>query len=179
MSKNHVMGAHSFADSLIAIRDGRDDDSIAMIALIGAIYAEYPGCILDVEREEQVLLAPASRLAEMGGRIWVAEDKQGIVGCVGFKRRPGHAELVKLYVAKRARGRGLGARLVGTVEAAVSPAFARIELWTDTRFADAHRLYERLGFRRSSDSRTLDDLSHTTEYHYAKALDSALMRISA
>jgi GNAT superfamily N-acetyltransferase len=142
---------HSAAIDSISIRDGRDTDSAALIALIGAVYAEYPGCILDMEREEPMLLAPATRLAE----------------------------LVKLYVAKRARGRGLGTRLVGTVESAVSPAFACIELWSDTRFTDSHRLYEHLGYRRSPHTRTLDDLSHTTEYHYAKALDSALTRMSA
>jgi GNAT superfamily N-acetyltransferase len=160
------------------IRDGRDADSADLIALIGVVYAEYPGCILDVEREEKVLLAPATRLAEMGGRFWVAEDDRGIAGCAGFKCRPDHAELVKLYVAKRARGRGLGTRLIDTVETAVSPAFARIELWTDSRFADAHRLYERLGYRRSPHPRVLDDLSRSTEFHYAKALDSPLARMS-
>ena len=161
------------------IRDGRDDDSASLIALIGAIYAEYPGCILDVEREEPMLLAPATCLAAEGGRFWVAEDAHGIIGCAGFKRHADHAELVKLYVAKRERGRGLATRLVATVESAVSLAFARVELWTDARFLDAHRLYERLSFRRSPGSRTLDDLSHSTEYHYSKALDSALVRMSA
>ena len=165
-------------DGLI-IRDGRDDDSAEMIALIGAVYAEYPGCILDVEREEPMLLAPASRLAEVGGRFWVAEDARGVVGCAGFKPRPDHAELVKLYVAKRTRGRGLAARLVAVVESAVSPAFASIELWTDARFLDAHRFYERLGFRRSFGSRILDDISRSTEYHYSKALYPALARMSA
>lgn len=161
------------------IRNGRDADSAAMIALIGAIYAEYPGCILDVEREEPMLLAPASRLAEVGGRLWVAEDARGLIGCAGFKPRVDHAELVKLYVAKRARGHGLATRLVATVESAVSPAFARIELWTDARFLDAHRFYERRGFRRSPDSRVVDDISRSTEYHYSKALDSTLGRMHA
>jgi GNAT superfamily N-acetyltransferase len=126
-----------------------------------------------------MLLAPASRLAEVGGRLWVAEDERGVIGCAGFKPRPDHAELVKLYVAKRARGHGLATRLVATVEAAASPAFARMELWTDTRFLDAHRFYERRGFRRSPGSRVVADISRSTEYHYSKALESALARMSA
>ena len=161
------------------IRNGRDDDSAAMIALIGAVYAEYPGCILDVKREEPMLRAPASRLTEVGGRFWVAEDARGVIGCAGFKPRVDHAELVKLYVAKRARGHGLATRLVATVESAVWPAFARIELWTDARFLDAHRFYERRGFWRSPGSRIVDEISHSTEYHYSKALDPALAGMSA
>ncbi len=45
-----------------------------------------------------------------------------------------------------------------------------IELWTDINFVDAHRLYERLGFRRSPGRRTLEDASRSVEFHYRKAL---------
>ena len=43
-------------------------------------------------------------------------------------------------------------------------------LWTDTRFEDAHRLYDRLGFIRAGHTRALNDGSNTIEYHYAKDL---------
>lgn len=39
-----------------------------------------------------------------------------------------------------------------------------------TRFTDAHRLYERLGYVRSPGTRELHDLSRSVEYHFAKAL---------
>lgn len=43
----------------------------------------------------------------------------------------------------------------------------RIELWSDTRFEDAHRLYERLGYVKT-DSRKLDDVNATVEFKYER-----------
>jgi hypothetical protein len=48
-----------------------------------------------------------------------------------------------------------------------------MELWSDTRFLDAHRLYERLGYRRTGRTRELHDLSDTVEYEFDKPLRSA------
>jgi len=77
----------------LVTRPARDTDRDGLIALIGSAYAEYPGCVLDVEREE---------------------------------------------------------------------------LWSDTRFAEGHRFYERRGFTRGAVTRQLFDLSNSTEYHFEK-----------
>lgn len=81
------------------------------------------------------------------------------------------AELKTLYVWPDARRSGLGAALVAHVEREAQARFGatRMELWSDTRFTDAHRLYERLGYRRGS-TRALHDLSNTLEYFYARDL---------
>jgi putative acetyltransferase len=42
------------------LRAARDDDSSGVIALVGRVFAEYPGCLLDVDAEEPELRAPAS-----------------------------------------------------------------------------------------------------------------------
>jgi putative acetyltransferase len=52
----------------------------------------------------------------------------------------------------------------------VVAAIGRLELWSDTRFVDAHRLDARLGYRRLPGTRDLHDRSNSTEYHYAKSL---------
>lgn len=87
---------------------------------------------------------------------------------------PGHeepVELVKLYVARHRRGHGLGAALVRWIEAqAAGGGAAGIELWSDSRFLAAHRLYERLGYTRTGATRDLNDLSGTTEYQFRKPL---------
>ena len=44
--------------------------------------------------------------------------------------------------------------------------------WSDTRFLDAHRLYERLGYVRTGETRDLHDLSNTTEFFFVKELES-------
>jgi len=154
------------------VRLVRDDDSAALIELIGGCWAEYPGCVLDVDGEEPWLRAPAAAYAADGGTCWVVEEDGEVVACVGIKPRPdGTAELKSLYVAQRARRRGLGARLTGLVEeVAARLGMHGMVLWSDTRFGDAHRLYERLGYARTGRTRDLQDLSGTTEYEFAKPL---------
>lgn len=155
------------------LRDAADGDAAGLIALIGACFAAYPGCHLAVDAEMPELRAIASRHAALGGRFWIAEAAGRLVGSVGVEPAAGGAglELVKLYVAPSARRQGLGARLVGRVEAEARARGARrICLWSDTRFTDAHRLYARLGFHRRPGVRLLCDLSDSREYGFVKPL---------
>ena len=156
----------------LIIRSAHDGDSDGLITLIATVFAEYPDCILDVDGEMPELRKPAAAVREADGRWWVAELDGAIVGSVSISTVDGLAvELKRLYVAAAARRRGLGAHLVHLAESeAAHRAAHTIFLWTDTRFADAHRLYERLGYARSSGTRALHDASNTIEYHYAKDL---------
>lgn len=154
------------------LREVVDADSWALIALIGACWSEYPGCVMDVAGECPELLAPASHFHAVGGRFWVLPEGDWIAACIGMA--PGHKhprELVKLYVARHRRGQGLGQALVRCVEThAREEGATGIELWSDTRFEDAHRLYQRLGYQPTGRSRHLYDLSATTEYEFEKLL---------
>jgi putative acetyltransferase len=155
----------------VRIREARDSDSEQLIRLIGDVFAEYPGCVLDVDGEMPQLRRPASAFGEWGGRLWVAGRGDRVEACVGFSVHDGVAELKHLYVANSARGRGLGNRLCELVEEEVRRrGHDRIELWTDTRFTDAHRLYDRRGYARGPQTRELHDLSASVEYHYQKSL---------
>jgi putative acetyltransferase len=163
------------AEMNIKIRDARDDDAAGLIALIGSVFAEYPGCVLELDREMPQLRAIATAFRDDGGRFWVAELAGDIVACGGIAPAtdPAGAELKHLYVAKRARRVGLGTRFVALVEGeAARNGAAFVELWSDTRFLDAHRLYERLGYTRSAQTRELNDLSNTIEFHFIKELGS-------
>jgi putative acetyltransferase len=83
----------------------------------------------------------------------------------------GGAALRSLYVARALRRQGMGARLVGLVEAEARRWGAGyVELWSDTRFVEAHRLYERLGYACGEETRDLHDLSRTVEYYFRKSL---------
>lgn len=157
---------------MFEIRDARDDDDWDLIGLVAGCWSEYPGCVLDVHGEEPALLAVATAYARKGGRFWVAEDAGRLVASVGITPvAEGTVSLDKLYVARSARRRGLAARLAALVEdEARRRGAARVELWSDTRFLDAHRLYERLGYERLAGDRVLHDLSHSTEHHFAKSL---------
>lgn len=149
------------------IRPARDDDADGVIALIAAVFSEYPGCVLDVDREEPELRAPASRF----DRFWVAEQGGRVVGCIACTFHGSWVELRKLYVDRSRRRQGLGRRLIALVEEEARARGAEgVELWSDTRFEAAHRVYERLGYARTGRTRRLNDLSGTTEFHYLRRL---------
>ncbi|MGD0191634.1 MAG: GNAT family N-acetyltransferase [Rhizomicrobium sp.] len=154
----------------LIIRAVRDADSTGLIALIGGAFAEYPDVYLDVDGEMPELRNPAAAIRIDDGRWWVAELDGAIVGSIAFSPvSADEAELKRLYVAVKARRRGLGKRLCGLVEhEAANRNVKKLFLWTDTRFADAHRLYQRLGYIRGPDTRVLNDVSNTIEFCYAK-----------
>ena len=112
-------------------------------------------------------------LRASGGAGWVVRDVHGeLIASVGVAPSgDATCELKRLYVDARARRRGLGAALVAVVEAwARAHGAGRVELWSDTRFGDAHRLYARLGYADTGARRDLHDPSHTTELHMVRTL---------
>lgn len=123
--------------------------------------------------EEPELLAPAQHFAN----FQVLEQAGRIVGSVGCAASSvGKAgpvfELKKLYLDAQLRGQGWGRKLAEWVESEARAAGAvAVELWSDTRFLTAHRVYERLGYRSTGRQRPLNDISDSAEFHYWKGLD--------
>lgn len=144
-----------------------------MIALIGACWAEYPGCIMDVHGECPELLAPAGAYERAGGEFWVAADPcTTVVATVGWRpMASGAVGLERLYVHRRWRRLGVAATLAAFVEQVARDLGApAVELWSDTRFADAHRFYLSRGYAPGGPDRHLDDASATVEHHFVKGL---------
>ena len=163
----------------LSVRDLRADDAAAVISLVERAYAEYPGCVLDLPGVDADLPHLAHVWQAAGGRGWVVEDGEEGVACVGLTPAdplPGdrgtRVELKRLYVASTHRRRGLGRALVELVEhhAVDEHGATAVELWSDTRFVDAHRLYERCGYAQTGRTRRLHDPSETTEYHFVHTL---------
>lgn len=157
----------------VVVREGRDSDADGFIALIGACWAEYPGCVLDVDAEVPELRALASHFGTKRGALWVAEDGGAIVGMVAVTPRPDGAwEIGRMYVASAHRGGGLAHQLLDQAEAHARAAGAgRLELWSDSRFDRAHRFYEKRGYLRSGPVKVLNDLSNTIDVGFAKPVD--------
>jgi len=156
----------------VVIRSARDEDSEKLIRMIDAVFAEHPGCILDVDAEMPELRAPATAAKTDSGRWWVAERGGQIVGSVAVvPEENGNIELKKLYVLQTARRSGLGAQLLALAESEARERRARaMVLWTDTRFREAHKLYAKLGFVRAPRTRLLNDISNSVEFRYSKEL---------
>ena len=152
-------------------RSVRDSDSTAVIKLIGDVFAEYPGVILLVDEELPDLNCPATAFEKKNGEFFVVEREKEIIACVAYSIDSNRmsAELCRLYVQKKCRKEGLGGELVAHVERIVKRKHAQsLELWTDIRFKDAHRFYQRLGYSKQRETRALGDVSGTIEFEYVK-----------
>ncbi|WP_029349913.1 GNAT family N-acetyltransferase [Bosea sp. 117] len=157
----------------ICLRPATDADGDGVAALIAGCFAEYEGCLFDRAAEFPELDAIASHFAARGGTIWVADREGSVVGslAVAPTEEPGTVELFKMYLTREVRGRGLAAGLLGhAVGFARARGAGTVRLWTDTRFTDAHRFYERHGFVRAGEPRPLNDISASWEYPYRRRL---------
>jgi GNAT superfamily N-acetyltransferase len=162
----------------VSLRPGRDDDAAGFIDLIAGCWAEYPGCVMDLDGEVPELRALASYYAGLGGALWVGEAGGAIAGMVAT--RPlgeGAWEICKMYVARAQRGTGLAQALLDAAERHARDASGTtMKLWSDTRFERAHRFYEKHSYVRAGPIRALNDVSNSIEFAYAKPLAGVAVR---
>jgi predicted N-acetyltransferase YhbS len=130
------------------IRRAEPRDSAALSALIDQLgYAAAPDEV-------------ASRLADMeaeGRIVLVAEQDGRVIGCLSTSvmrvlHRPAPVGRISMMVVDEAcRGRGIGARLVRAAEEALATQHCyMVEVTSRFSRTDAHRFYERLGYRQTS-----------------------------
>jgi putative acetyltransferase len=172
------------------LRPAADSDASGIIALYSACWSEHEGMILDTVGEMVHLNHVASHYERAGGAAWVIERSGGSRSAdagstaisasvawrpIGDERANDggspYSELQMLYVMPEARRMGIASYLVRMVENHVARiGVEELELWSDIRFTDAHRLYRSLGWRQLDETRHVDDLSDSTEYHFVKKL---------
>ena len=155
--------------SALAVRLAGSADVPGVVELIGRVYLEY-GFVYVPEVEVPDLYRFDQHYAAPRGAFFVVREGSAVVGSVGVERlNDGSAELHRLYLDAGLRGRGTGRALVETVlEWCRTQKIRRLILWSDTRFDQAHRLYERMGFQRTGERVLPDDLNQTREYGFER-----------
>jgi ribosomal protein S18 acetylase RimI-like enzyme len=135
----------------IAVTSPEESDARAVLrAYYDDIASRYYGRqATDAEIDSALAAEPSDDLRLPHGSFWVARASGEVVGCAGLRLRPaGIGEVTRVFVARQARRRGLGSRLLTEVERAAR-THGRSLLRLDTRhdLVEARRLYATHGFR--------------------------------
>lgn len=146
-------------DSSISLRAHRPGDMGWVIGAHGRLYAEEFGWD---ERFEALVAEIAAgfirHFDKKRERCWVAEMGGEPVGCVFLvKQSKTVAKLRLLIVEPKARGIGLGRRLVEEcIAEARTKGYRKLVLWTQSNLAAARHIYKSSGFRLVSTQRHQD-----------------------
>ena len=146
------------------IRRVKKSDNKHLADLIRAAFVEY-----DAPRKGTVFSDPTTdNLYELFQNkksiLWVAENGEEILGCCGIYPTDGLpngcAELVKFYLLAKARGNGLGTKLMKqSIESAKELGYSEVYIETLPEFDNAVGMYERAGFEKLE--KPLGDSGHT------------------
>ncbi|MBS1702615.1 MAG: GNAT family N-acetyltransferase [Armatimonadetes bacterium] len=154
----------------LTIRLATRADEPGIQHVIRTVYEEY-GWPWDPEDYHKDLYDIQTYYFDHGGHFWVAELDGKVVGTAalevfsafpngdatvmvdGFVRGAGcDCSIERLYVLAETRGKGVGSGLWRTViDAAKARGCRRMEIWSDKRLEEAHRLYEKTGAQRIGD----------------------------
>ena len=163
------------------IEPWRPEHAKGAIEVVRAVFDEY-GFTWEEEGYHADLYDVPGQYLDCGDLFYVAVDEGRVVGTVAIeffdpipgedstefdgKVRLGSSDcaLLRLYVLPEARGKGIGRALLETVrDAGAAQGRKRMEIWSDKRFVDAHRLYQKLGAKIVGD-RVCDDPDESPEW---------------
>lgn len=133
----------------IALRDHRPGDMGWVISAHGALYAKEYGFDATFEALVAEIAAQFIREFKPGReRCWIAEMEGAPVGSVFLvEQSKTVAKLRLLVIDPKARGFGLGKRLVGEcIEHARALGYRKLTLWTQDNLQAARHIYKQAGF---------------------------------
>jgi GNAT superfamily N-acetyltransferase len=130
------------------IRPATADDSAAIHALIDQL--GYPVTADEVKARVAAIVAD-------GQAVLVADRDGAVIGCLSTSmmtvlHRPAPVGRISMMVVEeKARGQGLGARMVAAAERLLADGGCQlVEVTSNLRRKDAHRFWKRMGYERTS-----------------------------
>lgn len=158
--KTHIKG-QSFI-----LRPAEKSDISVMSDIISTVFDEYGWTFVEIDELPDFVFYEKHYSDPERAFLYALTDESGqVVGSIAIKNGGRGPYLSRVYLKAEYRGLGLGKWMTSCVlEMAKSSGFNSIHLWTDTRFLDAHRMYERLGFRMTGDLRSLHDVNRSFEF---------------
>lgn len=166
------------------IRLATQADALAAADVVRAVYDEY-GFTWETGGYHADLYDLQGYYIDQGDLFWVAEAHDGSIlatnalnfhetvpGSFGQAVQHGgkvriagtQCALNRLYVHPDGRRKGIGqAMMQATIDAATERGCRAIEIWSDKKFEDAHRLYMRFGALIAGD-RVCDDPDESPEW---------------
>jgi DNA-binding MarR family transcriptional regulator/GNAT superfamily N-acetyltransferase len=145
-----LLGAKQAAAAPYLLRPHRIGDMGWIVERHGALYAQEYGWDASFEALVAEIAGKFIRRYDPAlERCWIAERDGERVGAVLLVRQSAHAAKLRLLLVEpRARGLGIGARLVAECIAfARAVGYRKITLWTQSILAPARHIYRAAGFR--------------------------------
>ncbi len=152
------------------LRPATREDGPELVRLINEVYREY-GDEVDLEGYDRDLLDVEEAYRKTGGEFVVLEEDGRIIGAHATQpvdQDQGLVTFRRLYLPARVRGSGAGKFLMDwAVQWSRDNGYRRVEFWSDTRFARAHRFFERYGFVRAGIRDVEEGKLSFSEYHFS------------
>jgi GNAT superfamily N-acetyltransferase len=128
---------------------------------------ESYGYIFELEVELPDFLDYEGFYGQHKGELYVIEVDGVIAGCGALKLDKSIPYLSRIYVDERFRGLGYGKAIVQfLMDRNEKLGNDELELWSDTLFRTAHKMYESMGYVFTGRVRPLGDINNCYEYHY-------------